>query len=90
MHDLLIAIAFLSIVLSPCVAALWNRSDPAFAKARRFTPGPVVPGGPVRGETSSHRMEVRCARADRFRMLHKHELSVLARQAAVSSPGVQQ
>ena len=91
MHDFLIAIAFLSIVLSPCAAALWNRSDPGFPKARRFTPGLVVPGDPVRAENSSQRIDVvRCARGDRFKMLRRHEVAVLAQQAAVSSAGIQQ
>jgi hypothetical protein len=90
MHDFLIAAVFLSIVLSPCIAALWNRSDPAFPRARRFNPGLVIPGDPVRGESHTQSIEmVRCARSDRFRMLHKHELSVLTQQAAIPSATTQ-
>jgi hypothetical protein len=96
MHNMLIAAFFVAIVLSPCLAALWNRTDPLLQQPR--APKKIktkrveeivdeIEDPWTAGAAQRRAVLLKCVRSSQLRHLHSHEVGTSGttlRESAVS------
>jgi len=85
MHNLLIAVIFLAIVLSPCAAALWTRTDSSMKKpVVQKTARPVeriadeMDDPWTAAESRRKTVLLKCVRASQARPVRLHEVHAVA------------